>query len=303
MIPSQPSYQDTPRGEPFRAGSLALSPPWLRDYVGSRYMFTNGLMWDTLAELLRIGVIQRFPTVAGSEALGYLGRDRKIWRGISETDAAYAERLRQFKSTWKFAGNAPTLLRQLWAFMGTDCVRIRYVCNGYSDPDTADASTQFADWWTIDDTGLVFERVSPSNWDWDGSYTTPAQLNPDGNPMGNIRFWIIVYRTDFSPIKWGAGPVPWGETDLKWGSGTSDTSWIIDTFNIVQAFKAAGSHMGTFPSYNGGLIVADPDFTAPPWDNPLGPFDPSYAPGYPMPGGTFNDIGNYPPGAVFLSGL
>ncbi len=177
------------------------------------------------------------------------------------------------------------------------------MCNGYSDPDLADATTQFTDWWTIDDSGLVFERVSLSNWDWDGSFTTPTQLNPDGNPMGNIRFWIIVYRSDLTPAVWGVPPYNWGDAGLLWGAAPgSDTSWIVDTFNIVDTFKAAGSHMGPYSGYGGGLIVADPTYTIAPW-GPAGPFDPSYAPGSPMPDGTFNDPGNRPAGAVYLSGL
>lgn len=301
--PIEPSFEPVADGSPFRAGELALSPPWLNEFVGARYMFTLGLMWDTLAEQTRLGIIQRYPTVAQPSSLAPLGIDRKIWRGISETDASYAERLRKFKTTWKLAGNAPTLLQQLWAFMGSDCTRIRYVCNGYSDPNTADAGTQFTDWWTIDDNGLTFERVQPSNWDWDGLFTTPGQLNPDGNPMGNIRFWIIVYRDDLIPAKWGVPPYAWGATGLEWGAQPgSNTGWIIDTYNIIEAFKASGSHMGPYPGFGGGLIVANPNFTSAPW-GAGGPFDPALPPGYPMPGGSYNDPSTRAPGAVYLSGI
>lgn len=299
--PTEPSFAEVPQGEPFRAGELALSPPWLNGYVGARCMFTQGLMWDALAEQTRLGIIQRYPTVAQPSALGELGKDRKIWRGVSETDSSYAGRLRKFKTTWKLAGNAPTLLRQLWAFMGADCVRIRYVANGYVGP-TADASSQFTDWWTIDDDGLVFQRVSPSNWDWDGSFTTAA-LNPDGNPIGNIRFWIIVYRDDLIPAVWGVPPYAWGAPGLLWGAQPgSDTSWIVDTYNIVEAFKASGSHMGPWPGFGGGLIVANPNFTTAPW-GAGGPFDPALPPGTPMPDGDYAAPANRAVGAVYLSGI
>jgi hypothetical protein len=276
-------------GGTFREAAQAFSPPWLLGHNESRAMFANAIQWDTLAEYLRLGAIQRFPTKAQPSALGPLGVDRKIWRGLAETDAHYAERLRQFKRTWKFAGNAPTVLRQLWEYMTPNVTSIRYVVNGYDG--AAGAGTQFADWWSIDGNGLVFQRVQPSNWNWDGRFGR------------NIRFWIIVCRSDLTPAMWGVPPYNWGETDLYWGAEPgSDRRWVIDAYNIVEAFKASGSHMGPYPTYNGGLIVADPTFTGAPW-GPAGPFAPSYAPGYPMPNGTFQDYNSRPPGAVYMSGL
>ncbi len=286
-----PQYFTTvPEAAPFRAGAEAFSPPWLRGYVGARYMFAQSIQWDTLAEYTRLGVIQRFPTKAEPNALGELGRDRKILRGLAETDAHYAERLRKFKTTWKLAGNAPTLLRQLWEYMAPNATKIRYVANGYDDP-VASSGSQFTDWWTIDDSGLTFERASPSNWDWDGAFTK------------NVRFWLIVYRTDLTPAAWGVPPYAWGAPGLFWGGAPgSDRSWVIDVFNMVANFKAAGSHMGPWPSYDGGLIVADPSFVTAPW-GASGPFPPDGAPGYPMPDGNFNEQDSRPPGAVYITGL
>ncbi len=173
--------------------------------------------------------------------------------------------------------------------MRPNATRIRYVVNGYEG--VAGAGTQFTDYWTIDDSGLVFERVSPSNWDWDGVYAK------------NIRFWLIVYRNDLIPATWGIPPYEWAEPDLAWSAGPgSDRTWVIDVFNIISTFKAAGSHMGPFPICGGGLIVADPDFVAAPW-GPGGPFAPTYAPGYPMPDGDFQVPANRPPGAVYVSGF
>lgn len=287
--PLSPEFNVVEQGTPFRASAQEFSPPWLRGYVGSRYVYSGAIMWDTLAEFVRIGVIQRYPSLAQSSALAPLGRDRKIFRGLSETDEHYAERLRVFKRTWKLAGNAPTMLRQLWELMTPNATRIRYVVNGYDG--APGAGTQFADWWTIDGSGLTFQRVSPSNWNWDGQFGK------------NVRFWVIVYRDDLTPAKWGVPPYPWAEPGLFWGGEPgSSRDWVIDTFNIVQTFKAAGSHMGPWPGFNGGLIVADPTFTGAPW-GPSGPFDPATVPGYPMPNGTFQDYGSRSPGAVYVSGL
>lgn len=295
--PTEPSFQDSQeslRGN-FRGGTLSLSPPWLGGEWGERLMYAQGIQLDALGEYLRMGILQRFPELCQPEMLFALGRDKKIFRGLSESDENYARRLVQFKRTWKLAGNAPTLLRQLWELQRPNAVRMRYVVNGY-DADPATTGNQFADWWTCEgdangDPVLTYERVSPSNWNWDGAAGY------------NIRFWLIIYRTDFQPAMWGVPPYDWAEPGLLWGADPdSDKSWIIDTFNIVQAFKAAGSHMGPYPGYNGGLIVADPDFVTAPW-SAAGPFAPSYAPGYPMPDGTFATYGARPPGAIYVSGL
>lgn len=295
--PKEPSYTATEQGQSFRAGAQDNSPPWLRGPVGARYIYSQSIQLDALAEKTRWGILQRFPEYAQPEALAPLGRDRKIFRGLSEPDENYARRLRQFKPTWKLAGNAPTLLKQLWEIQRPNVTRIRYVCNGYTS-ETATLGNQFADWWTVEgdpvtgDPVLTFERVSPSNWNWD-------------NAAGyNIRFWIIVYREDFIPAKWGVPPYPWGEPGLRWGvQPPGDTSWIADTYNAVSVFKAAGSHMGPWPTLNGGLIIANPTETASPW-GAEGPFSPSYAPGYPMPDGTFATVSARPVnGAVYLSGI
>lgn len=285
-----PKFTAVEPGSPFRGAAQTFSPPWLLGANGARYVYSSAIQWDALAEYTRLGMLQRFPTQAQPDALAPLGRDRKIWRGLSEADEHYAERLRTFKRTWKFAGNAPTLLKQLFELMTPNALRIRYIVNGYEGE--ASEGNQFADWWTIDADGLVFERIAPSNWNWDGRFGK------------NIRFWIIIYRDDFQPAVWGIPPYQWGDPDLYWAAEPgSDRSWIIDTFNIVQAFKAAGSHMGPYSqAFDGGLIVADSTFTTAPW-GPDGPFPPSASPGYPMPDGTFGTITNRPPGAVYMSGL
>jgi len=282
--PSESSQEET-----FREGALSLLPAFMSAEWLTKYQYAQSIQLDGLAEYLRFGVLQRFPEYAQPEGLPSLGRDRLIWRGLSESDDNYAARLKSFKPTWRFAGNAPTLLRQLWALMTPDVTRIRYVVNGY-DPD----GVQFADWWTIDaDGGLSYERVSPSNWNWDG--LAPPQ----------IRFWIIIYRTDLVPAKWGIPPYSWAEPGLIWGGAPSTNSrdWLKDTYAIVSTFKAAGSAMGPWGNFSGGLIVADPTFTSAPWGTG-GPFDPSLPPGSPMPDGLWADpLERTADGVVYLSGL
>jgi hypothetical protein len=210
----------------FRQAALALSPPWLNGPWGARLMYMFGIQLDGLAEYLRLGVRQRFPTVARSEALRYIGTDRKIIRGFRETDAGYAERLRKAFPTWKFAGNAQTVLRQLSAYFAPNPPVIRYVVNGRPDGP----GSEFADWWTIDAAGdITHYRASPNNWNWDDQW-------------GKIRFWIIIYRIEgFTPWYWGDGHY-WGGGQ-SWGFEENFTdNFGVDARNVIGQWKAAGSH-------------------------------------------------------------
>jgi hypothetical protein len=292
--PTEPRYEAPPPAAPIRAAAQVASPPWLLGQNGARYVYSQAIQLDAMAEKLRYGELQRFPQYCQPEALNPLGQDKRIFRGLSESDESYASRLQQFKPTWRLAGNAPTLLRQLWSLLSPDATRIRYVVNGYTGTP-ASSLNQFADWWTIDDTGLAYERVSPSNWNWDGLSI--------GFGM-QIRFWLIVYRPDLSVPVWGEPPPStWGESGYYWGLGNSPSNWIADFRNVVSTFRAAGSALGPWQGYGGGLIVANPNETGSPW-GAGGPFDPALPPGYPMPDGDFNDPTNRPTvGAVYLSGM
>lgn len=274
----------------YRDGYLQLCPPWLLE--DARLAYAQAVHRDVLAEWIRLGILQRFPGYTDDSGLAALGRDRVIYRGRSESSESYAERLRRFRTTWRLAGGAPELLRQLWATIGPDCVQIRYVANGYTGTTMA---SQFADWWTIDDSGLSFHRETPSNWDWDSDGATDASKN--------VRFWLIVYRSDVVARLWGDGPTSeWGEAGYRWGTADGPVDWIDDVRRAVRTYRAAGSSMGPWPGHAGGLIVANPDMVTAPW-NANGVFYPESPPGYPMPDGDFDHMINRPPGAIFLTGV
>lgn len=305
---SSPIITPKPVGKPFR-GWQDIDPSWLAGEVGARYQYILRLMWDTLGEYTRLGVLQRFPSTAQYSALEELGNDRMLPRGIAETDDEYRERLRTFRSTWRFAGNAPTLVKALYDIRPTTVSKIRYVCNGYNFGDgditsnPASTSTQYADWWSYDSSGLSFERVDPSNWNWDDT-VSDGNLNPQGYPVGNIRFWIIVYYDDFPTIPAWGGPETWGEPGLFWGIGSDPDlrAYLTLLYSVLAQFKSASSHMGPYPTLSGGLILADPNETGAPW-GANGPFDPSLPPGSPMPAGDWNvPINRTPDGAIYLTG-
>lgn len=257
----------------FRGEVQQLSPPWLAGDQGYRFTYSAiGVPLDAIAEYHRLGTLQRFPGVCQSEALRFIGADRKIIRGFRESDDAYRPRLIHAFQTWKFAGNAQTLLAELAAYFSPTPPTIRYVVNGVDQNGVS-----FADWWTLSGGTLTHVRKNPSNWNWD-------------NQVGQIRFWIIVYRNEgFTPWFWGDGHY-WGGGQ-SWGFEENFTdNFAYDAHNLVAQWKAAGSHMLQL----GGLIVT----------GDMSLFDPSGS-GAGYPNGTWTTYANRAgiPSTFYLDGV
>jgi hypothetical protein len=294
----QPRFTPVPRHSNYRYTIQTLAPPWLQDDASVRFLYTMAIQLDAIAEYLRIGVLQRFPGRAQPDALAYIGSDRQIFRGFEESDEAYAERLRKAFPTWKFAGNAPTLLRQLSAYFAPNIPKIRYVTSGLDqngDPVTT--------WWTAAaDTGdLSYYRSDPANWDWDGDFE-------------RVRFWIILYLPELTPWYVGDGHVVGGGQSVGF---TQNGQFVRDVRSIIAKFKCEGSHAGTFPTFEAGIILTTSDMeafiTVGSFDvgdgslvgdtHPVEAFNPFIQPGAPMPDGDWDVPANRFPGAFYASGI
>jgi hypothetical protein len=235
---ADPEMEEVPQTSVFRGVVQELSPPWLAGDQGYRFTYSAiGVPLDALAEYLRIGVLQRFPSKAQGAALPFIGSDLKIIRGFRESDDAYIPRLQHAVPTWRLAGNAQTLLTELAAYFSPTPPIIRYVVNG-----TYLSGNRFTDWWTIQN-GVISHYRTPdtfagNNWNWDGQ-------------TDQIRFWIIIYRNEgFTPWFWGDGHY-WGGGQ-SWGYEENFTeNFAVDARNFIQQWKAAGSHAWI----SGGLIV------------------------------------------------
>lgn len=268
------SFKERTPFQPFRAGINTVTPPWLADKDSYRFFYSLGIQIDGVAELTRLGNIQRFPGVCESEALQYIGSDRVIRRGGAEPDSGYRDRLRKARPSWKKAGSAKAVLEQLGGYFAPTPPKLRYVTNGLDEN-----GDRIADWWTLENGVYTYHRSNPSNWDWDGTY-----------PAG--RFWIIVYGQVLTPWYWGDGHV-WGGGQ-SWGFVESG-AFLTDVRSLVGTWKAAGSHAGTFDAgLDAGLIFSNDDAL----------FDPTAAPGSPgMPDGDWNDPLNRDSDAFYLSGV
>ena len=286
---SSPFQPETPiPASNYRAMVKNISPPWLAGNSGYRLMYSLAIQLDAIAEYLRLGCLQRFPAYCEVEALPHLGLDRRMIRGPNEAAAAFRERLLAWKTTWKYAGNAVTLLRQLAAYFSPSPPTIRYVSNGYDD-----AGNTVADWWTLDSAGnLSYQRATPANFDWDGSF-------------GNYRFWIIVYAPLLAQWTWDEPGIKWDAPGLLWGyKGGQD---VLAIHNIIQTFKAAGTHCKAiiYSPANTARYVRWGEFTWTSgtfWDQslPYPSLDPLNPPGQPMPDGTWGDSRNRDPNLQYF---
>lgn len=205
----------------FRTSRKFVVPRWLTEGEGGLVGYALDLLKDASMRRLELGLLARFPqqdpdgTPGPSDALVALGRDRRVVRGIFETEREYAARLTQWLVERRTAGNPFTLMRQLAAYCGP----------GFSFR-TVDAR---GNWYSRDVAGVESSVLQSGTWNWDGDAARWS------------RFWVIVYPTSIfaAPARsWGVGV--WGVTDGT--IGTKATAEQITTVRgIVADWKPAGT--------------------------------------------------------------
>lgn len=169
--------------------------------------YSLGLICDAFAERLRLGLLARFPQFCPPDALGPLGRDRVIRRGINEPADAYAARLVRYLDDHLTQGNPYALMDQLAAYCQAT-VRIRTV-------------DRRGNWFTRDRDGTRSALIDQANWDWDGG--SLAQWS---------RFWVVIYPTS-DGLPWAASV---GGTPAGWpAGGTIGTTATLDQVAAVRS--------------------------------------------------------------------
>lgn len=207
----------------------ALGPAWLtKDQVqgeetDSRMLYPGALVSDALLERARLGTRARFPGGGAPEdALAYIGRDRSIIRGPSESREAYEARLQRAIDDHRVRGNPWALMEQVRGYCSPHAIRCRTV-------------DEHGNWRTIDRDGTR-STYRASAWDWDGSTLSAAWA----------RFWLLIYPTTGTPKQpwdregtWGDGAT-WGDDGETLGS-TATPDDVQAIRSIVRTWKRAGS--------------------------------------------------------------
>lgn len=213
----------------FRFARAKLLPPRFVVGEGGLVGYALDLVKDAFVERLRLGGLARLPqndptgaTTAPPDALAAMGRDRRVVRGLGETDAAYAVRLVAWLTDRKTAGNPYTLMRKLAEYVGP-LVKFR----------TVDAR---GNWFTREANGTESMLLAQGNWNWDQA--APAEAWS--------RFWVILYPNGLwtaGDSMWGAPATQaWGETGplSTWGSTMMPENATSLRF-LVSDWKPAGT--------------------------------------------------------------
>lgn len=146
----------------FEKAMTRLAPPWLRRLVGAAVMEGMGSQIESLILRTVEGAKKRFPSGESPQALGFLGRERRILRGPGEAADTYAERLRLWWDSHLLRGGPYALLTQLHQyFLASNNAQITLVYNKGTryDVDTAGVITRGPDV-----PGWIGDGLYPTKW-------------------------------------------------------------------------------------------------------------------------------------------
>lgn len=219
------------------------------------------------------------PDLGGFEsvdALPFIGRDRRLVQGPTETPVEYAARLRAWRSAWRAAGVARGLLGAIRAVMVPSPPLLRVVSSAGA-------------WWSLAEDGtLTFNTTTglgctfapdgtatPNDlvahpWDWDGT-------------ASKGRIWPIIYAPCHEPFlagidgQYGDGLSPYRATPEGTIGTTAPRNYVELIRGVVSDWKPAGIQCPNI------IIAFDP-----------ASFDPATPGPYPaagMPDGTWQNFG------------
>lgn len=207
---------------PLRTWRDALNlavPRWLRRETGAKVLFAVGVQFDALTDGLVAGVKSRWPGAYGYESLTLVGRERRMRRGIAETDAGYAERLRGYLDAHRRRGGPYELLEQVHAY---------YAAN----PFAADL---------IYYSGRMFQMNAAGEISLYADAGALYPWNPDSDSARWCRQWLMyAWPTPISSDgTWGSGGT-WGDGRV-WGSDVTAAE-ARDIRALVREWAAAHVH-------------------------------------------------------------
>jgi hypothetical protein len=207
----------------FRLIRNRIAPRWLTEGDGFSIGYALDVVKDAFVERVLLGLLARFPensssTTAPEDALAELGRDRRVIRGLFETDAQYATRLKLWLDDRRRQGNPFMLMQKLYDYLGP-----------LPSFRTVDAR---GNWYSRAADGTETSTLDQQNWDWDGT------------PIGErwARFWVIIYPNGL----WTANTEDYGGTFEYAGTAeTWGTTAPVQHAQTVRAIVADWMPAGT----------------------------------------------------------
>ncbi len=219
----------------FRTIRQKLGPSWLTspDTESGLLGYSLDIIKDAFIERLRLGLLARFPQngpngeTAPAAALAAMGRDRRVVRGLEETDVNYALRLKAWLDDRKRAGSPFALLQKLAEYLGP--------LPSFRTVDVA------GNWFSRAADGTETIDLAQDNWDWDSANYPDEDTSVQRRWS---RFWVIIYPNGLwfeSLFDWGDGAGSnWGEDINTWGS-TAPQEQVVTVRSIIGDWKPAGT--------------------------------------------------------------
>lgn len=221
----------------FRDTIRRLSPPWLQNGLAEKILYSFGIQADGFGDALRAGIQQRFPGYYSYDSLPYLGRERRIFRGRSESDASYAARLTGFLASHQLRGGPYALLSQLFHYWSPDTfpIDLVYYSGRRFHMDTSGNVTRSLSPWVPDTIAAKWARwwlfyyteqwavTPPTDAEVAELRLVPRQWNA-AHPNGTI----VLMPADAELWNWPPGHV-WNESGTWNTSGTARTIEVDPT--------------------------------------------------------------------------
>lgn len=216
----------------FRDTIRKIAPPWLQRDVAEKVLYALAIQIDACADALVAGVKLRFPGVYSDESLPLLGRERRIARGRTETNAVYASRLARWLDDHRRRGGPYALLLQLFAHYAPSNFAISLVYR---------SGRRFS----MDTAGAIARDI--------------IAFSPDSEPAKWARWWLYYAWPDpgLALRIWGVStPSTWG-SDHVWGSNLTpqdvvDLRLVPSEWNAAHCFGrvvllSGGGHLWGYP--------------------------------------------------------
>ena len=236
-------------GKTIRDAIEAQLPPWLKETVGVRLVYSMTVQADAMWELWRQGVKAHMPGADEwpDSALPYVGSERQLDRYEAESNAQFAARLQTPHDTHRAQGHPRELINQLQTMAS-------YL--GATPPVRAVSNAGV--WWSRASLAADFVQThsSPNNWVWDALTTRWW------------RGWVIIDSSagPWTVDIWGT-PGTWGDGGT-WGSDAT-VAQVAMVERIVRLWKSAHESIQIIVSFDSSLY--EPTDTSPP--NPSGTSD------------------------------
>lgn len=168
----------------FRDGLASYVPSWLsnrlNNNVGYKLLYSIMLQLDCFVEMMRQGVIAPWPGKGTSTADSYIGANRGLIQGETETASALESRLRAWLDMWRAGSatwpNRAALAQRIHEYLGNN-PRVRIV-------------DRSGNWVTVSSTGVI-------------TYVAGVVLGWDTHSPGRTNWWSDMWII-IDPPEWAA---------------------------------------------------------------------------------------------------